>query len=58
MTSGSGILESISMGSKAAVIPSIAVSFGFVHASAECIGADAGIDLFVELVPLLEHWPA
>lgn len=41
---------------KAAGVPSIAVSFGFVHCTAEELGADAGIDHYDELVPLLERW--
>jgi len=43
---------------QAAGIPSIAVSFGFVPCTAEELGADAGIDHYDELVPLLESWPA
>jgi len=42
---------------RAAGIPSIAVSFGFVPCTPAEIGADAGIDHYDELVPLLERWP-
>ena len=42
---------------RAAGIPSIAVSFGFVPCTPQELGADAGIDHYDELVPLLEGWP-
>jgi len=41
---------------RAAGIPSIAVSFGFVACTPADLGADAGIDHYDELVPLLESW--
>ncbi len=44
-------------GARNAGIPSIAVSFGFVDGAIEDLGADAVIDHFDELVPLLESWP-
>lgn len=43
-------------GARNAGLPSIAVSFGFVDET-EMLGADAVIDHFDELVPLLERWP-
>jgi len=42
-------------GARNAGIASIAVSFGFVDASAE-LGADAILDHFDNLVPMLENW--
>lgn len=42
---------------KAAGVPCVAVTFGFVEGSAHRLGADAVIDSFAELVPLLECWP-
>ncbi len=53
-----GDTDNDTIAARAAHIPSIAVSFGFVHCTAEELGADAGIDHFDELVPLLERWPA
>lgn len=44
-------------GARNAGIPSIAVSFGFVDGAIADLGADAIIDHFDELVPLLESWP-
>lgn len=41
---------------QAAGIASIAVSFGFVDAAAD-LGADAILDHFDALVPMLERWP-
>jgi len=41
---------------RAAGVPSIAVSFGFVHCTPQELGADAGIDHYDELLPLLEGW--
>ncbi|MEO8722835.1 MAG: HAD family hydrolase [Sphingobium sp.] len=42
-------------GARGAEMASIAVSFGFVDAAGE-LGADAVIDHFDELVPLLQNW--
>jgi len=53
-----GDTENDTNAARAAGVPSIAVSFGFVACTAEELGADAGIDHYDELVPLLEHWPA
>jgi phosphoglycolate phosphatase len=53
-----GDTDNDTLAAKAAGVPSIAVSFGFVHATAQSIGADAGIDHYDELVPLLEAWPS
>ena len=53
-----GDTDNDTLAARAAGVPSIAVSFGFVHATAQSIGADAGIDHFDELVPLLERWPS
>jgi phosphoglycolate phosphatase len=44
-------------GARNAGIPSIAVSFGFLDGPVEHLEADAIIDHFDELVPLLEGWP-
>lgn len=44
-------------GARNAGLASIAVSFGFVDASQE-LGADAVIDHFDDLVPLLQGWPS
>jgi len=44
-------------GAKNAGIPSIAVSFGFIETPAHELGADAVIDHYDELVPLLAKWP-
>lgn len=41
---------------RAANIPSIAVSFGFVDHTAE-LGADAILHHYDDLVPMLERWP-
>ena len=53
-----GDTENDTGAARAAGIPSIAVSFGFAPCTPEEIGADAGIDHYDELVPLLERWPA
>ena len=45
-------------GARNAGIPSIAVSFGFLDGPVEALEADAVIDHFAELVPMLERWPA
>ncbi len=45
-------------GARNAEVPSIAVSFGFVDGDIADLGADAVIDHFDALVPLLESWPA
>lgn len=44
-------------GARNADIPSIAVSFGFIETPPHELGADAVIDHYDELVPLLENWP-
>lgn len=44
------------MAAKNAGVPSIAVSFGFLHGPVEELGADAVIDHFDELIGLLENW--
>ena len=51
-----GDTDNDTLAARAAGIPSIAVSFGFVACTAEELGADAGIDHYNELVPLLERW--
>lgn len=43
-------------GARNAGIPSIAVSFGFLDGPVEALEADAVIDHFDELIPLLERW--
>ncbi len=43
------------MAARNASIPSVAVSFGFVHAPIEELGADAVIDHWDELIPTLEE---
>ena len=43
------------MAARNAGIPSVAVSFGFVHAPIEELGADAVIDHWDELIPTLEE---
>jgi phosphoglycolate phosphatase len=53
-----GDTDNDTLAARGAGIPSIAVSFGFVTCTAEELGADAGIDHFDELIPLLERWPA
>jgi phosphoglycolate phosphatase len=53
-----GDTENDTGAARAAGIPSISVSFGFAPCTPEEIGADAGIDHYDELVPLLERWPA
>ncbi|MBT2188091.1 HAD-IA family hydrolase [Sphingobium nicotianae] len=53
-----GDTDNDTIAARAASVPSIAVSFGFVHCTPEQLGADAGIDHYDELVPLLERWPA
>lgn len=45
-------------GARNAGIASIAVSFGFLEGPVEELEADAVIDHFDDLVPLLERWPA
>lgn len=45
-------------GARNAGIANIAVSFGFLDGPVENLEADAVIDHFDELVPLLESWPA
>ena len=45
-------------GARNAGIPSIAVSFGFLDGPVEDLAADAIIDHFDALLPLLESWPA
>lgn len=45
-------------GARNAGIPSIAVSFGFLDGPVEALEADAVIDHFDALVPMLEGWPA
>ncbi len=42
---------------RAAGVPSIAVSFGFLMQPVKSLGADAIIDHFDELIPLLENFP-
>lgn len=44
-------------GARNAGIPSIAVSFGFLDGPVDNLAADAVIDHFDELVPLLRNWP-
>ncbi|GLV24926.1 HAD family hydrolase [Sphingobium sp. Cam5-1] len=44
-------------GARNAGIPSVAVSFGFLDGPVEQLEADAVIDHFDELTPLLEGWP-
>ena len=44
-------------GARNAGIPSVAVSFGFLDGPVEQLEADAVIDHFDELMPLLEGWP-
>ncbi|HKY81319.1 MAG TPA: HAD family hydrolase [Sphingobium sp.] len=44
-------------GARNAGIPSVAVSFGFLDGPVEELAADAVIDHFDELIPLLENWP-
>ena len=44
-------------GARNAGIPSVAVSFGFLDGAVETLGADAVIDHFDELLPLLQNWP-
>jgi len=51
-----GDTDNDTLAARAAGIPSIAVSFGFVPCTAQELGADAGIDHYSELVPLLERW--
>lgn len=43
------------MAARNAGVPSIAVSFGFLHGPVEELGADAVIDSFDELVPVLNN---
>lgn len=45
-------------GAKNSGIANIAVSFGFIEGTVEELEADAVIDHFDELIPLLESWPA
>ena len=51
-----GDTDNDTLAARAAGIPSIAVSFGFVPSTAEELGANSGIDHYDELVPLLERW--
>ena len=51
-----GDTDNDTLAARAAGIPSIAVSFGFVPCTPEELGADAGIDHYDELVLLLESW--
>lgn len=44
-------------GARNADIPSIAVTFGFLDGPVDALGADAVIQHFDELIPLLEDWP-
>ena len=44
-------------GARNAGIPSVAVSFGFLDGPVEDLAADAVIDHFDDLVPLLQSWP-
>ena len=44
-------------GARNAGIPGVAVSFGFLDGPVEQLEADAVIDHFDELMPLLEGWP-
>lgn len=44
-------------GARNADLPSVAVSFGFLDGAVETLGADAVIDHFDELLPLLQNWP-
>lgn len=44
------------MAAKNAGVPSVAVSFGFLHGPVEDLGADAIIDHFDELIPALERF--
>ena len=44
-------------GARNAGIPSVAVSFGFLDGPVEDLEADAVIDHFDDLVPLLQSWP-
>lgn len=44
-------------GARNAMMPSIAVSFGFLDGPVENLRADGVIHHFDELVPLLERWP-
>jgi len=52
-----GDTDNDTIAARAAGIPSIAVSFGFVPCTPEELGANAGIDHYDELIPLLERWP-
>lgn len=45
-------------GARNAGIANVAVSFGFLDGPVENLAADAVIDHFDELVPLLERWPS
>lgn len=53
-----GDTDNDTLAARAAGVPSVAVSFGFVPCTPEELGADAGIDHYDELVPLLERWPS
>jgi phosphoglycolate phosphatase len=46
------------MAARAANVPSVAVSFGFLHQPVEELGADAVIDHFDELIPTLKNLAA
>ena len=45
-------------GARNAGIPSIAVSFGFLEGAIADLAADAVIDHYDALIPLLEYWPS
>lgn len=53
-----GDTDNDTIAARAASIPSIAVTFGFVPCTPAELGADAGIDHYDELIDLLERWPA
>jgi phosphoglycolate phosphatase len=44
------------LAAKAAGVPSVAVSFGYVVGDPKDLGADAMIGGYHELVPLIENW--
>jgi phosphoglycolate phosphatase len=44
------------MAAKNAGVPSVAVSFGFLHGPVDELGADAVIDHFDELIGVLQNW--
>lgn len=51
-----GDSENDILAAKAACVPSVAVSFGYVAGDPEDLGADALIGGYHELVPLIEGW--